>query len=137
MWIYWECNLDNENYIDRCQEVRYENLNAQLQKESISAHLRSYDYAAALEVARQVRSLLSPRAYALLEAAKARLELNWRSIKPDIKAELGLLETSGRNLDRTFLISGHYATVLKKDASRRRGRHRCFSYGRSRSGCGM
>ncbi len=192
--LYWECDLDNEEYIDRCQEVRYENLNAQLQKESISAHLRSYDYAAALDVAKQVRSLLSPRAYTLLDAAKARLELNWRSIKPDVKAELGLLgsnqgrihlaeyllwlqmkqrrgdlsdflrgltpglyelmklaveekagyplsaycdsngrfcrdwmtadqtgqellrllETSGRNIDRTFLISGHYATVLEK-----------------------
>lgn len=192
--LYWECNLDNEEHVDRCQEVRYENLNAQLQKETISAHLCSYDYAAALAVAAPIRSLLSPRAFALLEAAKIRLELNWRSIKSEIKAELsllgsnqgrihiseyllwlqmkqrrgdlsdflrgltpglfelmklaveekagytlsaycdnygrfcrdrmtkdqtgrellGMLESSGKNLDRTFLISGHYATVLEQ-----------------------
>lgn len=88
--LYWECNLDNEDYIDRCQECRYENLNAQLQKESILAHLRSYDYSAALTVAEPIRPLLSPRAYGLLESAKTRVELNWRSIKPEWKTELGL-----------------------------------------------
>lgn len=192
--LYWECNLDNEDYIDRCQECRYENLNAQLQKESIRAHLRSYDYAAALTVAESVRPLLNDRAYGLIKAAKARVELNWRSIKPEWKTELGLsgctqnrinlaeyllwlkmkqqrkdladflrgltpglyellklaveekagypvsaycdsagrfcrdwmtqdekgqellhlLEIQGRNLDRTFLISGHYARILEK-----------------------
>lgn len=192
--LYWECDLDNEDYIDRCREGRYENLNAQLQKESIRAHLRAYDYAAALTVAEPIRSLLSPRAYGLLEAAKAREELNWRSIKPEWKNELGLsgctqsrinlaeyllwlqmkrqrrdladflrgltpglfellklaveekaghpvspycddkgrfcrgrmaeddagrellrlLEPPGKNLDRTFLISGHYTTILEK-----------------------
>lgn len=89
--LYWECDLDNEDYIDRCREGQYENLNVQLQKENILAHLKAYDYAAALAVAAPIRALLPPRAIALLEAARARLELNWRSIKPEIKGELGLL----------------------------------------------
>ena len=88
--LYWEFNLDNEDYIDRCQEVQYENLNAQLQKENISAYLHSYDYAAALLAAKQVDSLLSPRALALLKAAKARMELNWQSIQPEIRLEFHL-----------------------------------------------
>lgn len=98
--LHWECNVDNEAYIDRCRECRYENLSAQLQKESIRVHLRAYDYAAALSAAASVRSLLSPRAYGLIEAAKARGELNWRSIKPEWKAELGL---SGSNYGRIDL----------------------------------
>lgn len=97
--LYWECNLDNEDYIDRCREGRYENLNAQLQKENISAHLRAYDYAAALAVAEPIRALLSPGVVALLEAAKARVELNWRSIKPEVKGELGLLGSSQRRIE--------------------------------------
>lgn len=191
--LYWECNLDNEDYIDRCQECRYENLNVALQKESILAHLHSYDYAAAYTIAAPIRSLLDPRAFGLLEAAKSRGELNWRAIKPEWKTELGLsgctqrriniaeyllwlqlkqqrgdladflrgltpglfelfrlaveekagypvlsycdsngrfcrdwmtddvgqellqlIEIPGRNLNRTYLISGHYATVLEK-----------------------
>lgn len=88
--LYWECNLDNEDYIDRCQECQHQNLNAQLQKESILTHLQAYDYAAALRSAEQIRSLLSERALGLLESANARVELNWRSIKPEWKAELGL-----------------------------------------------
>lgn len=97
--LYWECNLDNEDHIDRCREGRYENLNAQLQKVNISAHLRAYDYAAALAVAEPIRMLLSSRAVALLEAAKARVELNWRSIKPEVKAELGLLGSNQRRIE--------------------------------------
>lgn len=88
--LYWEFDLDNEDYIDRCRECRYENLNAQLQKESILAHLRSYDYSAALTVAEPIQPLLSPRAYGLLKAAKARAELNWCAISPELKKELGL-----------------------------------------------
>ncbi len=88
--LYWECDLDNEDYVDRCQECRYENLNAQLQKATIAAHIDAYDYAAALAVAAPVRALLDPRAFALLEAAKARLELNWRSITPEIRSGWGL-----------------------------------------------
>ncbi len=88
--LYWECDLDNEDYVDRCQECRYENLNAQLQKATIATHLDAYDYAAALAVAAPVRALLDPRAFALLEAAKARLELNWRSITPEIRSGWGL-----------------------------------------------
>lgn len=41
--------------------------------------------------------LLSPRAMALLETAKVRVELNWRSISPEVRGEFGLLgSTQGR-----------------------------------------
>jgi CRISPR type III-A/MTUBE-associated protein Csm6 len=88
--LYWECNLDNEDYIDRCQEVQYKNLNVQLQRENILAHLNAYDYAAALAVAKPIQSLLNPQSIALLESAKMRVELNWKSIHPTQKLELGL-----------------------------------------------
>lgn len=88
--LYWACNLDNEECIDRCQECGYENLNLELQKKSISTYLDAYDYAAALTAAAAVLPLIEPQALGLLEAAKARLELNWRSIKPEWKTALGL-----------------------------------------------
>ncbi len=97
--LYWECNLDNEDYIDRCQECRYENLNLQLQKESILTHLNAYDYAAALTAAKTVRPLLSPHCYDLLEAARLRLEMNWRAMKPAVKMELGLLNRPQKRID--------------------------------------
>lgn len=97
--LYWECDLDNEEYIDRCRECRYENLNAQLRKDSIRAYLRTYDYAAALNQAGEIRTLLSPGAYGLLEAAKARAELNWQSIPPELKRELGLSGSAKGRID--------------------------------------
>lgn len=97
--LYWACDLDNEDYIDRCRECQYESLNAQLQKESILAHVRSYDYAAALTVAYSIRSLLTPQAFGLLDAAKARGELSWRSIKPEWKARLGLSGSAQSRID--------------------------------------
>lgn len=99
--LYWECNLDQlpEYYQDRCEEVRYQNLNAQLQRESISAHLRAYDYSAALDIARKIRPLLSDRAYALLEAARARTELNWRGIPAALREEFGITGSNGARND--------------------------------------
>ena len=99
--LYWEFNLDQDEstYVDRCSVVRHENLNAQLQLEVISAHLQSYDYAAALDVAGRARSFLTDRAYDLLQAAKARIELDWDAIKPEAKRELGLLGSNKRRIN--------------------------------------
>ena len=100
--LYWEFNLDqNEStYEDRCCVVQYHNLNAQLQLETISAHLWAYDYTAALSVAGRIRPFLTDRAYELLKTAKARIELDWNAIKPEFKKELGL---SGSNKGRINL----------------------------------
>lgn len=91
--LYWEFNLDQDEstHVDRCSIVRHENLNAQLQLEIISAHLQSYDYTAALDVAKRASSFLADWAYDLLKAAKSRIELDWDSLSPEIKKELGLL----------------------------------------------
>lgn len=99
--LYWEFNLDQDEttYEDRCSVVRHENLNAQLQLETVSAHLRSYDYAAALDVAGRARPFLTDWAYGLLQAAKARIELDWDAIKPEIKRELGLLGSNKRRIN--------------------------------------
>lgn len=97
--LYWEDNKDNLEHLDRCQEVGYTNLNLQLQKESISAHLDSWDYAAALRQAEPIKGMLSGRAYSLLKAARARMELNWRAIPQKIKEELGLSGASGERTD--------------------------------------
>lgn len=118
--LYWEFNLDNEDYIDRCQEVQYENLNAQLQKENISAYLHSYDYAAALLAAKQVRSLLNPRALALLKAAKERMELNWRSIQPEIQLEFNL-PVSEKNPRANYRDVDLAEYLLWMQAKQRRG----------------
>lgn len=99
--LYWEFDLDqNENtYEDRCSVIQHQNLNAQLQLEAISAHLRAYDYAAALDVAGHIRPFLTDHAYSLLQAAKARIELDWNAIKPEIKKELGLSGSNKRRIN--------------------------------------
>lgn len=97
--LYWELDLDNEDYQDRCREVEYANLNIQLQKENICAHLDSWDYAAALRQAETIKGMLDAHAYSLLKAAKARVELNWRSIPAKLKDELRLYGSNGERID--------------------------------------
>ena len=43
--------------------------------------------------------MLSSRAYGLLEAAKTRVELNWRAIPAEFKEELGLSGSNGGRID--------------------------------------
>lgn len=97
----WTENEDNRSPVNRCQEMGYNNLNLQLQKESILAHLQSWDYAAAFRQAESIRGLLNPRACELLKAAKARIEMNWRSIPAQLREELGLAGSNTKAIDRT------------------------------------
>lgn len=82
--LYWDCNLDRkkDQYVDRCRELKSENLRAKLQRQALEAHLEAGDYRAALEVGRQMGDLLPATAGQLLEAACLRERQDWRRITP-------------------------------------------------------
>ena len=75
--VYWELNLDNnEDAKNRCVEVGCPNLLAMLKKNIIIRQVQSYNYAAALLLADEIRGYVSDNAYTLLEAAVARQQLD-------------------------------------------------------------
>ena len=87
-----EFNADNdpELYEDRCEEAEHRNYNFMIRCKDIKILLERYDYEAACQVAEEIKELLSPRALELLTAARERIRLNWRSIKKELKDELGI-----------------------------------------------
>ena len=82
--LYWECDLDRkaDEYQDRCQEIKEENLRGKLQRQALEAHLNVYDYQAARTVGKQMGDLLPPDAEMWLEAACLRASQEWRKIQP-------------------------------------------------------
>ncbi len=79
--MFWECNEDNlEDAENRCTEVRCLNLVNLLKIDMIKKHLKSYDYHAALELAKEVKNSISDKAFALIEVANERLKLNFSKI---------------------------------------------------------
>lgn len=74
---YWEINKDNEaDWINRCKEIKCPNLAILLKKDIIKKHINSYDYAAALSVAKEIKGNISDESYQLLVAAVNRLQLD-------------------------------------------------------------
>ena len=74
---YWEFNNDNKaNWINRCKEIVCPNLVTLLKKDIIKKHINSYDYAAALSVAEEIKESISDESYQLLRAAVCRLQLD-------------------------------------------------------------
>lgn len=80
--LAWEYNLDRkpEEFADRCKEPKMENLRAKLQRRTLEAHLKVYDYAAALEAGLQMGNLLPDSARELLQAAALRARNEWKKI---------------------------------------------------------
>ncbi|MBQ3544465.1 MAG: CRISPR-associated protein Csm6 [Lachnospiraceae bacterium] len=74
---YWEINKDNEvGWENRCKEIVCPNLVTLLKKDIIKKHINSYDYAAALSVAEEIKENISNESYQLLVAAVKRLQLD-------------------------------------------------------------
>ena len=88
--LAWECNLDRrpEEFEDRCEEPKMENLRAKLQRRTLEAHLKVYDYTAALEAGLQMGKLLPGGARELLQAAALRARNEWKKIAPPLRDRL-------------------------------------------------
>ena len=79
--VEWELNEDNEKGAEnRCKEVKCYNLLKLLKIEEIKKHIRAYDYAAALTVAKEIEKDISEKAYRMIQIADARIKLDQRSI---------------------------------------------------------
>lgn len=79
--MMWELNEDNEeNHINRCEEVKCLNLMTLLKLQIIEKHIDAYDYTAALAVAEEIKDKISEEAYRLLQIADARVKLNRNEI---------------------------------------------------------
>lgn len=78
---YWELNEDNESeFENRCVEVKNKNLMALMKLENVYRFVRSYDYAAALVMAEQIKPWISEQAYLYLELANARIQLDNKKV---------------------------------------------------------
>lgn len=88
--LAWEYNLDrkSEEFVDRCKEPKMENLRAKLQRRTLEAHLKVYDYTAALEAGLQMGKLLPGGARELLQAAALRARNEWKKIAPPLRERL-------------------------------------------------
>lgn len=65
-----------------------ENLRAKLQRRTLEAHLKVYDYTAALEAGLQMGKLLPGGARELLQAAALRARNEWKKIAPPLRERL-------------------------------------------------
>ncbi|MDO5689055.1 MAG: hypothetical protein Q4G61_02255 [Tissierellia bacterium] len=73
---FWPLNEDNQvNSKNRCEVSINRNLNYEIKKELIVAHIKSYDYGAALAVAETVREFTNPAVIEYLELMEHRLRL--------------------------------------------------------------
>jgi CRISPR type III-A/MTUBE-associated protein Csm6 len=98
--LFWEYNLDRDvnEYQDRCSEMQQENLRGKLLREILEAHLKAYDYPAALNVAAKMNGLLPEAASQLLHAAALRVQGEWRKIPRPMQAQL-ISGTIGEKVD--------------------------------------
>lgn len=88
----WELDQDNEaDAENRCVEVRCINLMRLLKIDIIKKHLLSYDYSAALEVGKDIKTDISARAFQWLETAEARASLNWEKMNRVLPEKNGIL----------------------------------------------
>lgn len=72
----WEFNKDNENFENRCEEIRCLNLIKLLKIDIIKKHISAYDYTAAKTVADEIREEIPDEAYRMIEIAVERVKLN-------------------------------------------------------------
>ena len=77
--LEWEYNEDNENGINRCNISVLSAYGARVQKKMMITLIDKYDYVGAWELAKTIRSNLSPKAFDLVCAAKERYMLNAES----------------------------------------------------------
>ena len=102
----WELNQDNtENAENRCQEVKCMNLMRLLKLDIIKKHILSYNYKAALEVAKDIKQDLSIFAYKWLETAEARSLLDWKKMNSVLPEANGILKQFTKMIKRKCFLS--------------------------------
>ena len=107
----WELNEDNQaDSENRCKEVQCQNLILLLKKDIIKKHILAYDYVAALSVADEIKESLTPEAYARLQMAVMRVQLNRKAIS-SLQEEFAydLYPVKSGDKQKTF----EYALVLQ------------------------
>lgn len=73
----WKLNEDNnENFLNRCEEVKCMNLIRLLKIDMTKKHILAYDYHAAWEIGKELSESIAPEATALLKIAAERIKLN-------------------------------------------------------------
>lgn len=99
----WEYNPDNtEGYVNRCKEITCPSIVRLKNEEMIKQFLDSYDYSAALNVARNMNAEDTKKYIHLLEFANYRTQLDYSSMSKvsdmsEIKAMLPVLTSKYRN----------------------------------------
>lgn len=75
--VYWETNEDNNKiYENRCLELKSLNLLAKIKREMVIKLVDSYDYHAALTLAKEIENHINSEAIKMLQAAVYRSQLN-------------------------------------------------------------
>lgn len=119
----WELNQDNtENAENRCQEVKCMNLMRLLKQDIIKKHILSYNYKAALEVAKDIKQDLSIFAYKWLETAEARSVLDWKRMNSVLPEANGILKAVHEEDKKKVLFE--YTLIL--DLKVKRGEYADF-----------
>ena len=110
----WELDQDNEaDAENRCVEVRCINLMRLLKIDIIKKHLLSYDYSAALEVGKDIKTDISARAFQWLETAEARASLNWEKMNRVLPEKNGILSAVREDNIKKILFEYTLALDLK------------------------
>lgn len=121
----WEYNPDNtEGYVNRCKEITCPSIVRLKNEEMIRQFLDSYDYSAALNVARNMNAEDTKQYIHLLEFANFRTQLDYSSMSKisdisEIKLMLPVLTSKYRNTVEYSLLQfikakqGNYADFLR------------------------
>jgi CRISPR type III-A/MTUBE-associated protein Csm6 len=107
----WELDEDNEeNFKNRCCEIKCFNLMTLLKTDIIKKHVDAYDYTAAISVADEIRDDISDEAYTMLEIAAERVKLNRNRVSKLMNGvSYDLFPIKDSNKQKIF----EYALVLK------------------------
>ena len=79
-WEFDEDNEPQEGDTSRCEEIKSLNLVKLLKVNLLEKHLQTYDYTAALEIARDLKNHISVKATAMIEQANERNQLNTKRV---------------------------------------------------------
>lgn len=86
--VLWELNEDNaENFENRCREIHCPTLSVIKKEEIIKKHISVYDYRAALDVAETMPGQYTVGYLKLLEMAKKRVLLDFKSVDQILRQE--------------------------------------------------
>lgn len=115
----WELNEDNnENFENRCEEIKVPTLAQIKQEEIIKKLVKVYDYKATLEIAKTLDTSDTEKYLPLLEIAKVRLDLDLSKLNSLVKTH---------NVDFIPIKSGdkqeYFEYTLNMDIKRKKGEY--------------